>query len=59
MHPVKKISQITAVEFDAALCEAGFGVDHRRIMDVSAKCPGFAAMPAFRGNGWVDRDATL
>jgi hypothetical protein len=49
---------MTAAEF-AALREAGFGVDRGRIVDVPGKCPGFAAVPVFRGNGSVDRNATL
>jgi hypothetical protein len=58
MHPFKKKSQITAAEFNAALREAGFGIDHGRIVDVSGKCPGFVAVPIFR-NGAVNRNATL
>jgi hypothetical protein len=50
---------MTAAEFNAALREAGFGVDHGRIVDVSGKCPGLTAVPIFRGNGSVDRNATL
>jgi hypothetical protein len=50
--------QITSVEFNAALREAGFGVDHGRIIDVSARCPGFAALPSFN-KGAVNRNATL
>jgi hypothetical protein len=38
--------------------EAGFGVDHGRIVDVSGQCPGFATLPTFN-KGAVDRDATL
>jgi hypothetical protein len=49
---------MTAAEFKAALREAGFNVDHGRIVDVSGKCPGFAAVPIFR-NGVVNRNATL
>jgi Protein of unknown function (DUF1194) len=41
---VKK-PQLTTAEFTAALREAGFAVDHGRIVDVSGKCPGFATMP--------------
>jgi hypothetical protein len=59
MHPFKMKSEMTAAEFNAALREAGFGVDHGRIVDVSGKCPGFTALPIFRGNGSVDRNATL
>jgi hypothetical protein len=43
---VKK-PQITSAEFTAALREAGFAVDHGRIVDVSGKCPGFATLPSF------------
>ena len=59
MHPFRKKSQMTAAEFNAALREAGFGVDHGRMVDVSGKYVGFAAVPVFRGNGSVDRNATL
>jgi len=38
---------MTSVEFSAALREAGFDVDHGRIVDVSGKCPGFATLPSF------------
>jgi hypothetical protein len=50
---------MTSAEFNAALRNAGFGVDHGRIVDVSGKCPGFTTVPIFRGNGSVDRNATL
>lgn len=59
MHPFKKKSQMTAAEFNVALREAGFGVDRGRIVDVSGVCVGFTAVPIFRGNGSVDRNATL
>jgi hypothetical protein len=58
MHPIQKRSQMTAAEFKMALHEAGFRVDHGRIVDVSGKCPGFTAVPIFR-NGAVNRNATL
>jgi hypothetical protein len=32
----------TSAEFTTAMREAGFGVDHGRIVDVSGQCPGFA-----------------
>jgi hypothetical protein len=51
--------QLTAVEFNAALREAGFGVEHARIVDVSGRCPGFVTTPAFRGRGVIDRPRTL
>jgi hypothetical protein len=59
MHPFKMKSQMTAAEFNAALRDAGFGVDHGRLVDVSGECAGFAAVPVFRSNGSVDRNATL
>jgi hypothetical protein len=40
---------LTAAEFNAALKEAGFGVEHARIIDVSGRCPGFVTTAAFRG----------
>jgi hypothetical protein len=52
-------SQMTLTEFNAALREAGFGVDRGWIVDVSGKCPGFATFPTFRRDSSVDRDATL
>jgi hypothetical protein len=52
-------AQITTAEFNAALRDAGFGVDHGRIIDVSGKCPGFATLPAFHGRGVVNRNTTL
>jgi hypothetical protein len=58
MHPFQKRSQMTAAEFKMALHEAGFRVDHGRIVEVSGKCPGFTAVPIFR-NGAVNRNATL
>jgi hypothetical protein len=51
-------TQITSAEFNAALREAGFGVDHGRIVDVSGRCPGFATLPSFN-KGAVNRNATL
>jgi hypothetical protein len=51
--------QLTAAEFNAALKEAGFGVEHARIIDVSRRCPGFVTTPAFRGRGVIDRAKTL
>jgi hypothetical protein len=52
-------SQLTPAEFNAALKEAGFGVEHARIIDVSGRCPGFTTTAAFRGIGQVDRPRTL
>jgi hypothetical protein len=51
--------QLTAAEFNAALKEAGFGVQHARIIDVSGRCPGFVTTPVFRGRGVIDRPRTL
>jgi hypothetical protein len=51
--------QLTAAEFNAALKEAGFGVERARIIDVSGRCPGFMTTPAFRGRGVIDRPKTL
>jgi hypothetical protein len=50
--------QMTSAEFSSALREAGFGVHRGQIVDVSGRCPGFAAMPTFR-NGAVNRNGTL
>jgi hypothetical protein len=50
---------LTAEQFNAALKEAGFGVQHARIIDVSGRCPGFMTTPAFRGRGVIDRTKTL
>ena len=50
--------QMTSAEFSAALREAGFGVNRGQIVDVSGRCPGFAATPTFR-NGAVNRNGTL
>jgi hypothetical protein len=58
MHPFKQKLQMTSAEFNAALREAGFGVDHGRIVDVSGKCPDFATLPRFR-KGAVNRRVTL
>jgi hypothetical protein len=38
--------QLTSAEFTTAMREAGFGVDHGRIVDVSGQCPGFTTLPA-------------
>ena len=54
---VKK-PQMTSAEFTAALREAGFAVDHGRIVDVSGKCPGFATLPSFN-KGVLNRNAKL
>jgi hypothetical protein len=35
------MAEMTTAEFNAALREAGFGVDRGHIVDVSGKCPGF------------------
>jgi hypothetical protein len=56
MHLFKP--QMNSTEFNAALREAGFGVDHARIVDVSGKCPGFAALASFN-KGAINRNATL
>ena len=58
MRPSEKEPQMTSAEFSAALREAGFGVDHGRIVDVSGQCPGFTTLPSFNKSA-VDRDATL
>jgi hypothetical protein len=58
MRPFEKKKQMTAAEVSTALREAGFGVDHGRIVDVSGKCPGFASLPSFN-KGAVNRNATL
>jgi hypothetical protein len=58
MHPFNQKPEMSSAEFNAALREAGFGVDHGQIVDVSGKCPGFIAMPSFR-KGVVNRRATL
>jgi hypothetical protein len=50
---------LTAAEFSTALREAGFGVEHARIVDVSGRCPGFVTTPVFRGRGGIDRNKTL
>jgi hypothetical protein len=51
--------QLTAAEFNTALKEAGFGVQHARIIDVTGRCSGFMTTPAFRGRGVIDRPRTL
>jgi hypothetical protein len=43
---------------NSAIREAGIGVEHGRIVDVSGKRPGFTAGPSLR-NGLVNRTATL
>jgi hypothetical protein len=48
MPTFKKKPQMTAAEFNAALRDAGFGVDHGRIVDVSGKCPG-SSVPQWSG----------
>jgi hypothetical protein len=50
--------QMSSAEFSAALREAGFGVQRGQIVDISGRCPGFAALPLFR-NGAVNRNGTL
>jgi hypothetical protein len=57
MQPIYK-PKMTAAQFNAALREAGFGVEDGRIVDVSGKCPGFTALPTFN-HGAVNRAATL
>jgi hypothetical protein len=59
MFPFKQKPQMTSAEFNKALRVAGFGVKEGRIVDVSGKCPSFSTVPVFRGNGSVDRNATL
>jgi hypothetical protein len=51
-------TQMTSAEFTTAMREAGFGVDHGRIVDVSGQCPGFTTLPSFNKSA-VDRNATL
>jgi hypothetical protein len=53
-----KKPQMSSDEFKAALREAGFGVEHARIVDVSGRCPGFVTTAAFRGRA-LDRPRTL
>jgi hypothetical protein len=57
MRPFNKKPQITSAEFSAALREAGFAVDHGRILDVSGNCLGFTTMPSF--NIRWERDAEI
>jgi hypothetical protein len=45
-------------EFKVALREAGFGVDHGRIVDVSGQCSGFPTLPSFN-KGVINRNARL
>jgi hypothetical protein len=54
----KQKPQMTSAEFSAALREAGFHVDHGRIVDVSGRCPDFATLPSFN-NSVLNRNATL
>jgi hypothetical protein len=49
---------LTSAEFNAALKEAGFGVEHARIVDTSGRCPGFVTTPALRWHA-LDRPRTL
>jgi hypothetical protein len=58
MRPFNKKPQMTSAEFGAALREAGFAVDHGRILDVSGACPGFTTVPSFN-KGVLNRNATL
>jgi hypothetical protein len=58
MRPFKKKPQMTSEEFKTALREAGFGVDHGRIVDVSGRCPGFASLPSFLGARGRNRAAS-
>jgi hypothetical protein len=58
MLPFNKKPQMTSAEFSAALREAGFAVDHGRIVDVSGRCPGFTTVPSFT-KGVLNRNATL
>jgi hypothetical protein len=58
MRFLRPMAEMTTADFNAALREAGFGVDRGHIVDVSGKCPGFAAVPSFR-KGVVNRNATL
>jgi hypothetical protein len=57
MLPSQK-KPLTAEEFKVALRDAGFGVERGRIVDVSGRCPGYAALPSFN-KGVVNRNATL
>jgi hypothetical protein len=58
MRPFNKKPQMTSEEFKTALREAGLGIDHGRIVDVSGKCPGFVSLPSF-SKGVLNRNATL
>jgi hypothetical protein len=58
MRPFNKKPQMTSAEFSAALREAGFGIDHGRIRDVSGTGPGFTTVPSFT-KGVLNRNATL
>jgi uncharacterized protein with von Willebrand factor type A (vWA) domain len=53
------LPQLTAAQFNAALRDAGFGVDRARIIDASGRCYGFVTTPVFRGKGVIDRNKTL
>jgi hypothetical protein len=59
MKPPQSPPPLTAEQFNAALKEAGFGVERARIVDVSGRCPGFVTTPAFRGRTGIDRNKTL
>ena len=48
MRFLRPMAEMTTADFNAALREAGFGVANGRIVDVSGKCRGFAAVPSFR-----------
>jgi hypothetical protein len=54
-----RYQDVTAAQFNAALRDAGFGVDRARIIDTSGRCRGFVTTPVFRGRGVIDRNKTL
>jgi len=56
--PPQSPPPLTAEQFNAALKEAGFGVERARIVDTSGRCPGFVTTAAFRGRA-LDRPRTL
>jgi hypothetical protein len=58
MKMPQALPPLTAEQFNAALKEAGFGVERARIVDTSGRCPGFVTTPAFRGRA-LDRPRTL
>jgi hypothetical protein len=58
MKMPRRPPSLTAAEFNAALKEAGFGIERARIVDTSGRCPGFVTTPAFLGRA-LDRPRTL